>query len=479
MLWWGVASALLANVLYSTGFVLEKRALAALPALNTRRPAQLVRHLLSSPLWLGGSLALAAGFGAQLAVYRALPIAAAQGIFISGLVLLLLMSSMVLGERTSGRERQSIAAILLALVLVVASLRNDDARTIARTAPPATLLAIAIPSLAIGLTLYRSAERRARRRHRRPTAGVPYGVAVGLLYGVSSLAIKGASGLLDLQHPAAAAAALLRSPYPYLLLITGTTGLVLSQTALQRCRASVIVPVCTTVTCVFTVACGTVAFGEPLPGDPVRLALRLGGTAVALTVLLALPRHEAPADTTAPPAPRPTALPSSASSPSGPSSPSDPFDLSGPFSLSGSSSPASSAGKAPSASGPAPSPAPSPAPRPDASMTTIRQIGAVEPRGDVDATARRQMRPWPGPRPGTRPGTARDERRDENARSRKLGSTAHELHASQGTSPEPCTRHHMCPSRPSRPSHPSHPSHPEQPEQPEQPKSTNHEGIDR
>ncbi|MER6047445.1 DMT family transporter [Streptomyces sp. NPDC001793] len=294
MLWWGVASALLANVLYSTGFVLEKRALAALPALSTRHPARLIRHLLGSPLWLGGSLALAAGFAAQLAVYRTLPIAAAQGIFISGLVLLLLMSSVLLGERTSGRERQSITAILLALALVVASLRHEDAQVIARTAPPATLLALTVPSLAAGLLLYRSAELRARRRHRLPTAGVSYGVAVGLLYGVSSLAIKGVSGLLDLHDVPAAAVALVRSPYPYLLLFTGAAGLVLSQTALQRCRASVIVPVCTTVTCVFTVACGTVAFGEPLPGDPLRLALRLGGTAVALTVLLALPRHEAP-----------------------------------------------------------------------------------------------------------------------------------------------------------------------------------------
>ncbi|KIZ18478.1 membrane protein [Streptomyces natalensis ATCC 27448] len=304
-MWWGVASALIANVLYSTGFVLEKRALATLPALSTRRPALVVRHLLGSPRWLGGSLALAAGFAAQLAVYRALPIAAAQGIFVSGLVLLLILSSVVLGERTSGRERQSMVAILVALVMVVASLQGDEARTIARTAPPATLLTIAVPSLAAGLLLYGSAERRARRRHRLPTAGVAYGVAVGLLYGVSSLAIKGVSGLLTTHDIPAAAGHLLRSPYPYLLLFTGATGLVLSQTALQRCRASVIVPVCSTITCVFTVACGTVAFGEPLPADPLRLALRLGGTAVALTVLLALPRHEPPAPATPPPATHP------------------------------------------------------------------------------------------------------------------------------------------------------------------------------
>jgi multidrug transporter EmrE-like cation transporter len=297
VLWWGVASALVANVLYSTGFVLEKRALSALPALSTRRPGRVVRQLLGSPLWIAGSLALAAGFAAQLAVYRTLPLAAAQGIFVSGLVLLLLLSSVVLGERTSGRERRSMLAILVALVMVVASLESGDARAIARTAPPATLLTIAVPSLAAGLLLYASAQRRARRRHRLPTAGVPYGVAVGLLYGVSSLAIKGVSGLLTTRNIPGAAVELLRSPYPYLLLFTGATGLVLSQTALQRCRASVIVPVCSTVTCVFTVACGTVAFGEPLPAEPLRLALRLGGTAVALTVLLALPRHDSPAPT--------------------------------------------------------------------------------------------------------------------------------------------------------------------------------------
>ncbi|WP_414507455.1 DMT family transporter [Streptomyces sp. NEAU-L66] len=300
--WWGVASALLANVLYSTGFVLEKRALAGLPALSTRQPGRVVGHLLSSPLWLAGSLALAAGFAAQLAVYRTLPLAAAQGLFVSGLVLLLLLSSVVLGERTSGRERQSIVAILVALALVIASLQGEDARAVARTAPPGTLLLIAVPSLAAGLLLYGSAERRARRRHRLPTAGVPYGVAVGLLYGVSSLAIKGVAGMLTTHDIPAAAGRLLRSPYPYLLLVTGAAGLVLSQTALQRCRASVIVPVCTTVTCVFTVVCGTVAFGEPLPADPLRRALRLGGTAVAVAVLLALPRHE-------PPAPEPTTAP--------------------------------------------------------------------------------------------------------------------------------------------------------------------------
>ncbi|MFZ3557398.1 MULTISPECIES: hypothetical protein [unclassified Streptomyces] len=284
---WGVGAALLANTLYSVGFVLEKRALTRLPEVSVRRPAHLLRQVVTSPLWLAGSIALASGFGAQLAVYRTLPIAAAQGIFVSGLVLLLLLSARLLGERTSGRERYAIAAILAALLMVVLSLQQD-ADAVGHASPAPLILLVCVPSLAAGLSLYAAAERRARHRHRLPTTGVEYGVAVGLLYGVSSLAIKGVSGVLP-DIPA-----LFASPYPYLLMCTGAFGLVMSQAALQRCRASLIVPVCTTVTCLFTAVLGTLAFGESLPHEPVRLTLRVTGTALAVAVLLLMPKHDTP-----------------------------------------------------------------------------------------------------------------------------------------------------------------------------------------
>ncbi|GAA3926447.1 hypothetical protein GCM10022244_39710 [Streptomyces gulbargensis] len=289
---WGVTAALVANVLYSTGFVLEKRALAGMPPLSAAQPGRALILLARRPLWICGAMALALGFAAQLAVYRTLPIAAAQGLFLSGLVLLLVLSSVVLGERPSGRERRAVAVIGLALVMVVASLYGSG-EEISRSAPTATLLALCVPTLAAGLALYTAAERRGRRRHRQPTTGVAYAVAVGLIYGVSSLAIKGVSGHLDTSDLLGGVPALVSSPYPYLLLLTGVSGLVLSQTALQRCRASLIVPVCTTVTCVFTIVSGTIAFDEPLPDDALRLLLRLGGIVLALTVLLTLPRHDA------------------------------------------------------------------------------------------------------------------------------------------------------------------------------------------
>ncbi|MFE6171937.1 hypothetical protein [Streptomyces sp. NPDC056464] len=298
-----MAAALLANTLYSLGFVLEKRALTALPEVSVRQPARLLRLVLGSPLWIGGSLSLAAGFAAQLVVYRTLPIAAAQGIFVSGLVLLVLLSARLLGEATSGRERYALGAILAALLMVVLSLREGPGggETVSRHAPYPLILLVCVPSLAAGVWLYNSAERRTRHRHRLPTTGVEYGVAVGLLYGVSSLAIKGVSSHLTTSGPVAALLDLLSSPYPYLLLFTGAFGLVMSQAALQRCRASLIVPVCTTVTCLYTAVLGTLSFGESLPEDPLRLVLRVAGTALALAVLLSMPRHDRPAPAPQPP----------------------------------------------------------------------------------------------------------------------------------------------------------------------------------
>ncbi|MGW5680090.1 hypothetical protein ACWEV4_34370 [Streptomyces sp. NPDC003860] len=301
-MWWGVAAALMANVLYSTGFVLEKRALGSMPAISVREPARLLRLVLGNVQWIGGALALAAGFGAQLVVYRTLPIAAAQGIFVAGLVLLLLLSARLLGERTSGRERLAIGAVLGALVMVVLSLSHDT-DTVGSEAPVPMILLVCAPTLAVGTWLYAVAERRARRRHRKPATGVDYGIALGLLYGVSSLAIKGLSGLLTglLDRPGATLLGVLGSPYPYFLLFTGAFGLVMSQVALQRCRVSLVVPVCTTVSSVFTAVLGTFAFGEALPDDPVRLALRVAGTLLAVSVLLAMPKHDPPEPAGPPP----------------------------------------------------------------------------------------------------------------------------------------------------------------------------------
>src|SRR5437763_6566707 len=121
-----VGLALAGTTAYNTGFVLEKRALSALPSINLRRPQELLRILFSSPAWLGGFGCMVAGLACQVVVLTLLPITVAQPIQASGIGILLLLARLVLGERASRREWWRLAAIATSVMLLGLS---SDARS--------------------------------------------------------------------------------------------------------------------------------------------------------------------------------------------------------------------------------------------------------------------------------------------------------------------------------------------------------------
>jgi hypothetical protein len=63
------------------------------------------------------------------------------------------------------------------------------------------------------------------------------------------------------------------------------------QTGLQRCRVSIVGPVSNITGSVFFIVAGTWLFGERLPADPVRVALRLAGILLAGLVVVILSRR--------------------------------------------------------------------------------------------------------------------------------------------------------------------------------------------
>lgn len=286
-MFYGIVLGLVATVLYNAGFVLEKRALRDLPPLSVRRIGGLVRALATSKAWLAGFLIMGAGMACQIEVMSLLPLSVAQPIQLSGLALLVVFSAVFLGERTTQREWAVLGVLALSLLLVCLSMEPTRLGLHAGTAEMlivvggTVLLALAAFATAAGSGV----------RSGRPSPGLLYGAASGLLYGAAGLQTKGVSGFLaeDAHH---ALGRMLASPYPYLYLLLSGTGLLLFQTALQRGRASIVVPVSSVVGSIYTVLAGTAVFGEPLPQDPVRLALRSAGFATAIVVVGFMPRHE-------------------------------------------------------------------------------------------------------------------------------------------------------------------------------------------
>ncbi len=72
-------------------------------------------------------------------------------------------------------------------------------------------------------------------------------------------------------------------------------GMLLFQTAMQRCRISIVAPVSIVLGSIYFMVIGTWLFHERLPADPARLAVRLIGIAVAGIVVVALSRQTATA----------------------------------------------------------------------------------------------------------------------------------------------------------------------------------------
>ena len=285
----GIALAVLSAIFTGTGTVVEKVALQRLPELHARRSWEMVRTLFGSPRWLIGCALLVGGLGCQGLALSLAPLSVAQPIFASGIVLLLVLSHFVLHDRLGRLEWVGVTTIVLALVVLGLSI---DPR-VDKAGGPASLrdLALAaIPTCGVALAVFAAADRAGRpgrsslRRVRAPL----FGVAAGLFYGVAGLALKSSATYVQRFGLIGAIPHLVTSPSPYLLVVTCAVGLLLFQTGLQRCQASVVAPVNVVISSAYLIGVGTVLFNEHLPTAAGLLTLRIAGFAGVVAGLVTL-----------------------------------------------------------------------------------------------------------------------------------------------------------------------------------------------
>jgi drug/metabolite transporter (DMT)-like permease len=123
----GIVLAALAALAYELGYVLQAGGARDVP--RARPGAGLVAALVRRPAFVGGAVLGIAGFALQVLALRHVPLAVVQPILACGLLVLLVLARVVLGERPGRRE---LAGALLvgagaALALAVApELRHGD-----------------------------------------------------------------------------------------------------------------------------------------------------------------------------------------------------------------------------------------------------------------------------------------------------------------------------------------------------------------
>ena len=316
----GIILAVAATVIYNLGFILEKRALARLPAIDAHHLRQLVRTLFTAPAWLAGFTLICGGLVLQVLVLSLEPLTVAQPLQACGVVVTIVFSRLVLHERLGRTELACIAVIGVAVLLLGLSVGRGAGAGV--HAAGLAIAAAAAPACLAALVIYGLVHRASSRRHRYPVSGVSYGLCAGLMYGAAGLALKALSAAIFTSKaaphvPAAALAshvvtaraaavvphhpggelfvAALLSPYLYAVLGCSAAGMCVFQTALQRSPASIILPMSNIISTGYLVVIGSWLFHERLPAGLMPLAMRLGGgaAAVAVPVILAVAAERA------------------------------------------------------------------------------------------------------------------------------------------------------------------------------------------
>ncbi|MFE6448898.1 MULTISPECIES: hypothetical protein [Nocardiopsis] len=275
----GLLVALLSAVVYTVGLTVEQRALHGAESISINRPLHLARVLLTNPRWVLGCLFAAVGSVGLIVSLGLAPVSVAQPAFAAGVACGILVITLVLGERVTRGEYVALGIMPVALGLL--SLSTAEGAETGTTADAPLLITVSLLTVAVCLVVVGLAGGRGRY-----VSAAALGAAAGFAQGSAGLQGKGLGGLLADHGLWDAIVPALLSPYPYLYAVGWAVGIVLFQTSLQRSRASITAPVSNVVGNVFMVVMGTILFGERLPDDPVMLALRVGGFALTLVVVV-------------------------------------------------------------------------------------------------------------------------------------------------------------------------------------------------
>jgi hypothetical protein len=228
--------------------------------------------LFRSRWYVFGILVALGSWGFHVAALALAPISLVQSVIAGGLVLLTFVADRLFGFTVTRREWIGVALTAAGLAFLAATLEGtgDSAHSGHEIF---TLVLYVGGAAVVGLAVAAAAGRT------RARGGPLLAVSAGLIWGASDVSIKALSDSLD------SGLAVLLHPLALVILVASLVGLSISARSLQVGKAVPVIAVTSATANVCTIAAGSIVFGEPLPEDPLGLALRL--TAFALVIVAA------------------------------------------------------------------------------------------------------------------------------------------------------------------------------------------------
>jgi hypothetical protein len=259
----GISLALVCAFATNLGFLWKHRGACAAPAVDIRHPLVSAKGLFSSKWFaIGWGVAVIAWIFHVAAMAMA-PLSVVQPVIAGGLVFLAVIAERFFGLELGKRQWIGVACTAVGLTLLAITLPLGGGPHSGYSV--AAMIAFESSLLIVGALLVMSHKLGVRHEHH----GVALGVAAGILFGVSDVAIKA------LTHGVGTNGAMgLLSPWMAATLISSVLAFYASAGGLQKGEAVPVITLTSAAANVTAISGGILVFGDPLAHTPVGLIVQ-------------------------------------------------------------------------------------------------------------------------------------------------------------------------------------------------------------
>jgi drug/metabolite transporter (DMT)-like permease len=258
----GILLALLCALGTNVAFLLKHRGACAAPDVSLRHPVRSATGLFRSKWFAIGMLVATGAWVLHVGALALAPLSVVQAVIAGGLVFLTVLAERFFGCSLGTRQWAGVGLTALGLVLLVVSLPNGEGSHASYSM--AGMIAFESALLAIGTFLVLTPQLGSHEHH-----GAMLGVAAGILFGVSDVAIKALTTLF-----AGGGFLGLVSPWLLTCVLASVLAFYASARGLQKGEAVPVITLTSAAANVSAISGGILVFGDPMPSDPVGIAIQ-------------------------------------------------------------------------------------------------------------------------------------------------------------------------------------------------------------
>ena len=274
----GLILAAVSAVVTNVGFLMRHRGAVEAPDVDMRRPLRSAIGLFRSKWWAIGYALAVVAYLLHAAALGLVALSMVQAVLAGGIVLMAVIAERYFGLELGKRQwiGMVLASVGLAGLALTAEVRSGQESA---DYSVAAMLSFELALAAIGATLIMSH----RVERARPQRGVLLGLAAGLLFTLTHVAVKGASGKLDSGIDAA-----LLSPWPLVAVVGGIAAFFASARSLQIGPGVPVIAVTSIAGNASAIPAGILVFRDPL-GEGGMVALRCAAFILVVAAATLIP----------------------------------------------------------------------------------------------------------------------------------------------------------------------------------------------